>query len=204
MGSDNVIAQTDALAREMGISPAEIERREAFLEFTVEDVHALERTSRQQIELREVDLSALVKELVAELRQQDPGRSADIVIGEGLVVKGDESLLRVMMQNLLGNAWKYTSARFDGRAEISFGSIASAGCDVPVFYVKDNGAGFDMAYAEGMFGLFQRLHGATEYPGEGIGLATVQRIIQRHSGRIWAQASAGTGATFYFTLWEHA
>ena len=162
----------------------------------------LSRTSRQQIDLREVDLSAMAKELVAELRREDPGRSAGVVIEEGLVVKGDEPLLRVMMQNLLGNAWKYTSARPDGRAEISFGSIASAGCDVPVFHVKDNGAGFDMAYAGRMFGMFQRLHGATEYPGEGIGLATTQRIIERHCGRIWAQGAPGRGATFFFTLWE--
>ena len=143
-------------------------------------------------------IAVLAKRLVDELRLQDPGRSAEVVIEEGLVVKGDEPLLGVMMRNLLANAWKYTAARTPAR--ISFGSAALAGGELAVFQVSDNGAGFEMAHADKLFGLFQRLHSAKEYPGEGIGLATAQRIVERHRGRIWAEGAPGAGATFYFSI----
>ncbi|MGH2524756.1 MAG: sensor histidine kinase, partial [Anaerolineales bacterium] len=115
---------------------------------------------------------------------------------EGAVVTGDARLLRVMLENLLGNAWKFTGKR--PQARIEFGVAQRDGARV--YFVRDNGAGFDMAYADKLFGAFQRLHGAHEFPGTGIGLATVQRIVQRHGGRLWAEAGVEQGATFNFTL----
>jgi light-regulated signal transduction histidine kinase (bacteriophytochrome) len=119
-----------------------------------------------------------------------------IEIAPDLVVNGDQALLHAVLQNLIGNAWKFTSNRSDARIEL--GTMPRKG--PPVYFVRDNGAGFDMHYAGQLFGAFQRLHDAREFPGTGIGLATVQRIIQRHGGRIWAESTVGHGATFYFAL----
>jgi signal transduction histidine kinase len=145
-----------------------------------------------------VDLSELAREVAAEVRQGQPDRAARIEVLPDLKVEGDRNLLRDVLMNLLGNAWKFTSKRPD--ALIEFGRDDAA-LESP-FYVHDNGAGFDMAHANKLFKAFQRLHGQEEFEGTGIGLATVQRIVQKHGGRIWAESAPGKGATFYFTLGE--
>ncbi len=124
----------------------------------------------------------------------------DCVIAEGIVVKGDTQLLRAVLENLLGNAWKFTGKKGDARIE--FGMSQRDG--ETAFFVRDNGAGFDMAFVNKLFGAFQRLHTVEEFPGTGIGLATVQRIIHRHRGHVWAEGALAQGATFYFTLPEEA
>ncbi|HTL99378.1 MAG TPA: ATP-binding protein, partial [Holophagaceae bacterium] len=145
-----------------------------------------------------VDLTAAAKAVIADLRQQDPGRAVTTRVQEGLAATGDLHLLRIALDNLLGNAWKYSSRTESARIEVGAAETGEG----RAFFVKDNGAGFDMAYAHKLFGVFQRLHSAEEFPGTGIGLATVSRIIHRHGGRIWAKGEAGKGATFYFTLPE--
>jgi PAS domain S-box-containing protein len=156
----------------------------------------LSRLTRSEMHQEKVDLSALAEEIATRLQETQPDRRAKFIIGSGLTANGDPQLLRVLLENLLGNAWKFTSKI--PRAEIEFG-ISHNG-DKKTFFVKDNGAGFDMTYANKLFGAFQRLHDTAEFPGTGIGLATVQRIINRHSGNIRAEGAVGKGATFYFTL----
>ncbi len=143
-----------------------------------------------------VDLSALAERIIEDLREGSPERKVEVRIGKALVVSGDPNLLAVALNNLLENAWKYTGNR--QRALIEFGLTMDNGEEV--FYIRDNGTGFDMNYANKLFGVFQRLHEAGEFSGTGIGLATVQRVIHRHGGRIWAEAAVGEGATFFFTL----
>jgi signal transduction histidine kinase len=143
-----------------------------------------------------VDLSAIARQLCAEYQARDTGRSARICIEDGLVANGDTRLLRQLLDNLLGNAWKF-SARNE-LSEITFGSGSEG--DGPVYFVRDNGVGFDMAYAEKLFAAFQRLHSGAEFPGSGIGLATSRRIVSRHGGSIWAESAVNCGASFYFTL----
>jgi light-regulated signal transduction histidine kinase (bacteriophytochrome) len=138
----------------------------------------------------------MAEEIIADLRQEEPEREVDVIIEPGLIVNGDSRLLRAVLENLLGNAWKFTGKR--EQARIKVGVTHSE--NYPIYYVKDNGAGFDMAYADKLFGAFQRLHRTTEFQGNGIGLATVQRIIHRHGGKVWAEGEVGKGATFYFTL----
>jgi len=147
-----------------------------------------------------VDLSALATASIARLQRNQPDRRVDVAIREGLVGRGDPRLLTVVFDNLLGNAWKFTGKR-DG-ARIEFG--ASATSSDPVYFVRDNGAGFDMAFAGKLFGVFQRLHSASEFEGTGVGLATVQRIVTRHEGRVWAEGKVDGGATLHFTLNEKA
>jgi PAS domain S-box-containing protein len=160
----------------------------------IDDLLKLSRVSRGELRTETVDLSALAAGIAREFR----GRDVHITIAPGLVVQGDPRLLRIALENLLGNAWKYTSKRRDARIE--FGALERPGGGERVFYVRDNGAGFDMQYADKLFGAFQRLHGANEFEGTGVGLATVQRILRRHGGRIWAEAKVDEGATFYFTV----
>jgi light-regulated signal transduction histidine kinase (bacteriophytochrome) len=143
-----------------------------------------------------LDLSAVVRSVAEDLQRGAPGRSVEFVMTEGLTVEGDSRLLRVAIENLLGNAWKYTSSH--DRARIEFGCNQSNGR--PVYFIRDDGAGFDPRYSARLFGAFQRLHTVTEFPGTGVGLATVQRIIHRHGGEIWAEGAVEVGATFYFTL----
>ena len=143
-----------------------------------------------------VDLSGIVKTILAELQKMEPERQVEGVISEGVVAHGDGRLLRVVLENLLGNAWKFTAKRSQGR--IDFGITLHDG--KTAYFVQDNGAGFDMAYSDKLFGAFQRLHGMKEFPGTGIGLATVQRVIHRHGGRVWAEGEVEKGATFFFTL----
>lgn len=160
---------------------------------------ALSRVTRREMIGQEVDLSALAREIAAELQRNDPHRQAEFIIAEGLVVWGDVHLLRTAMQNLLENAWKFTAPRSTARIEV--GMVERDG--ERIYFVRDNGVGFDMTYADKLFAPFQRLHSASEFPGTGIGLATVQRIVARHGGRIWVEAAVEQGAVFYFTLPGH-
>jgi light-regulated signal transduction histidine kinase (bacteriophytochrome) len=161
----------------------------------IEDLLKLSRVGRAEMQSQPVDLSAIAKSIAADLRKTEPDRQAELVIAPGLRTCGDERLLRITLENLLRNAWKFTSKKSDARIE--FGTVLEP---QPAFFVKDNGAGFDMAYASRLFGVFQRLHSATEFPGTGVGLATVQRVVNRHGGRAWATGAVNDGATFYFTL----
>ena len=162
----------------------------------IDDLLDLSRVTRRELHRQEVDLSALASAVVAGLARAEPERQVEIDIAAGLMGHGDPHLLRLALDNLLGNAWKFTSRRLSARIE--FGARQEG--DRPVYYVSDNGVGFDMAYADKLFGAFQRLHPGHEFPGTGIGLATVHRIVLRHGGRVWAQSEIGQGATFFFTL----
>lgn len=168
------------------------------MEQLIEDLLNLARVNKTEMHREEVDLSAMVKRIADELRQREPQRVVELVIASGASVKGDAHLLRVAMENLLGNAWKYSSNKSSSRIE--FGIRNSDGG--PVYFVKDNGAGFDPRSAQRLFQPFQRLHPISEFPGTGVGLATVQRIIQKHGGNIWADGVVDAGATFSFTLPE--
>jgi signal transduction histidine kinase len=159
----------------------------------------LSRITRAELQREDLDLSAIAQAITADLQRQEPMRQVAFVIADGLCAAGDPRLLRVALENLLGNAWKFTAKR--PQACIRVGQLTQPHGAV-VFFVRDNGAGFDMAYADKLFGAFQRLHREGEFPGTGIGLATVQRIIYRHGGRVWADAALDQGATFYFTLPE--
>jgi PAS domain S-box-containing protein len=156
----------------------------------------LSRVARAQIVPRAIDLTALAQTVAARLREAHPGRLLEFVIGPGLTGTGDAPLLEVALTNLLDNAVKFTHPR--AQARIEFGKIEQD--RETAFFVRDNGVGFDMRYAGLLFGTFQRLHKTAEFPGTGIGLATVQRVIHRHGGRVWAEARVGEGASFYFTL----
>ncbi|MCX8036672.1 MAG: ATP-binding protein [Candidatus Sumerlaeia bacterium] len=162
----------------------------------IEDLLKLSRVTRSQMKRETVHLSDLVREIAAELKMREPQRNVAFTIAEDVVVQGDMRLLRVALENLLSNAWKFTRAV--PHAQITFGVMARDG--KPVYFIRDNGAGFDMKYAHNLFVPFQRLHSASEFPGSGIGLATVRRIIDRHGGKVWAEGEVGKGATFYFTL----
>ena len=164
----------------------------------IESLLTLANVTQSDIRSEPVDLSELARAAAERLRSTQPDRSVTFVIADGLIRSGDARLLGIVFDNLLGNAWKFT--RREPRARIEFGCERNNGC--PVFFVRDNGAGFDMAFASKLFGVFQRLHAAGEFEGTGIGLATVERIIRRHQGRIWAKGEVGGGATFFFTLDE--
>ena len=162
----------------------------------IDDMLNLSRVTRSEMRCETVDLSTLARTITAELQKTQPGRQVEFVITEGLNVNGDARLLRVALENLLGNAWKFTGKQ--PKARIEFGVTRHE--EKPVYYVRDDGVGFDMTYVDKLFAPFQRLHSAEEFPGTGIGLATVQRIILRHGGKVWAEGAVGKGATFYFTL----
>jgi len=157
----------------------------------------LAQVSHQSIAPEPVNLSALARAVASELRQRDPDRAAEIHIQEDLVVHGDARLLRALVENLLGNAWKFTLRRRPARIDVG---RCSGEAKEAVYFVRDNGAGFDMAYADKLFGAFERFHAADDFPGTGIGLATVKRIVQRHRGRVWAEGVVDGGATFFFTI----
>jgi len=162
----------------------------------IDDLLNLSRVTRGEMRYETVDLSALAQTVSMDIQQSQPERDVEFTIAPGLVTKGDAHLLRVVLENLLGNAWKFTNKR--ERARIEFGYAKTDG--QPAYFVRDNGVGFDMAYADRLFGAFQRLHSQKEFEGTGIGLATVQRIIHRHGGSTWAEGAVEQGATFYFTL----
>jgi PAS domain S-box-containing protein len=162
----------------------------------IESLLSLARVTQSDTRRERVDLSELVRISCERLRRLTPERDVELVVGEGISDTGDGRLLGVAFDNMLGNAWKFTRKREHARVE--FGVSHEDG--QAIYFVRDNGAGFDMAFASKLFGVFQRLHTGSEFEGTGIGLATVQRIIRRHGGRIWAQGKIGEGATFYFTL----
>ena len=162
----------------------------------IEGLLGLARLARHEIYRESVDLSSLAACVAQNLRQSDPSRQVAFSISEGARAEGDRQLLEIALQNLLANAWKFTSKQ--PAARIEFGVREENG--PTIFFVRDNGAGFDMAYAANLFGPFQRLHTQEEFQGHGIGLATVQRVIRRHGGHIWAEGEVGRGATFWFTL----
>ncbi|MFM8899833.1 MAG: sensor histidine kinase, partial [Burkholderiales bacterium] len=156
---------------------------------------ALSQLSRQPLGHQRVDLSQLAHYIAEDLRREQPDRAVTFHIAQGLTTQGDPTLLRVVLENLLGNAWKYSSKR--EHAEIWFTAHEN---QAHTYTVRDNGAGFDMRFADRLFGVFQRLHSASDFAGTGVGLASVKRIVQRHGGDIWAQAEVGQGAAFHFSL----
>jgi signal transduction histidine kinase len=164
----------------------------------IDDLLGLSRITRAPMTRDRVDVTTLSRKILAELASREPERRVETSVADGLVGDGDARLVTVLLDNLLGNAWKFTSkqpaARIEVKSELRDGQTA--------FVVSDNGAGFDLKYADKLFAPFQRLHAATEFQGTGIGLATVQRVITRHGGRIWADAAPNHGATFFFTLGE--
>jgi PAS domain S-box-containing protein len=162
----------------------------------IDDLLKLARVTRAELAISDVDLSALAREIADALAKGEPGRQASFEIAPGLGARGDQRLLRIALENLLGNAWKFSAGARPARIEV--GQVPDG--EARPFFVRDNGAGFDMTYAGKLFGAFQRLHDAREFPGTGIGLATVQRIVHKHGGRVWAESAPGRGATFYFTL----
>ena len=162
----------------------------------IDELLHLSRISRQDVKRQDVDLSRIAASLVAELREAQPDRGVAVDIKEGITAFADVQLVKVALSNLLGNAWKFTSKTENARIE--FGAFEQEG--KTVYYVKDNGAGFDQKFAERLFLPFQRLHSEQEFEGTGIGLATVERAVRRHGGRIWAEGKTDEGAAFFFTL----
>jgi PAS domain S-box-containing protein len=162
----------------------------------IDDLLKLSRVSRSELQCEAADLSDMVRAILQTTQENSPDRIVDITVQDGIMVPGDPYLLQIALRNLLDNAWKFTGK--EARPRIEFGSAVKDG--ETIYYVRDNGAGFDMAYVDKLFGAFQRLHTTEEFAGTGIGLATVQRIISRHGGRVWAEGEVGKGATFYFTL----
>ena len=162
----------------------------------IDNLLDLSRITRSELVRGALDLTSIAHEVTGRLRRQNPKQDVSTVVADGLLAEGDARLLTVVFENLLGNAWKFSSKRADATIEV--GAVDRDARRA--FFVRDNGAGFDMAYAAKLFGVFQRLHSSAEFEGSGIGLATVQRIIHRHGGRVWAEGEVGRGATFFFTL----
>lgn len=163
----------------------------------IDDLLNLSRLSRVPLNAELINLSSIAQHILQDLRRAEPQRIVDTVVAPNITVRGDPRLMKVVLENLLSNAWKFSTKQEFARIE--FG-LQEGGVDERVYFVSDNGAGFDMTYANKLFGVFQRLHTNTEYPGIGIGLAIVQRIIHRHGGKVWAEGTPDVGATFYFTL----
>ncbi|MGH6725793.1 MAG: sensor histidine kinase [Pseudolabrys sp.] len=163
----------------------------------IDDLLALSRVTRGGLDRTETNLSALAKDVVRRLKQGAPKRRVEFIIADGIVAHCDDRLLTIAFENLLGNAWKFTGKRDNARIEVGI-----SGSNPQVYFVRDNGVGFEMSHASKLFGVFQRLHPKDEFEGTGVGLVTVQRIVRGHGGRIWAEAAVGSGATFFFTLEE--
>jgi signal transduction histidine kinase len=163
----------------------------------IEGLMALSHVTRQQLQHEDVDISKIAGDILAMLRRLEPGRHATVHIEEKLHARADGRLMASLLENLLGNAWKFTSGQ--AHAVISVGRASQSPSEI-VFFVRDNGAGFEMALASQLFNAFERLHDAAEFPGMGIGLATVNRVAVRHGGRVWAESAPGQGACFYVAL----
>ena len=161
----------------------------------IDSLLTLSQVAREEIHDEEVDLSEMASTVAVELSKSTPKNHVEVVIEKGVKARGDARLLRIVMENLLGNAWKYTSKQPNPRIE--FGMLKENDESI-IYYVRDNGVGFDMAYKDKLFMPFERLHPRDEYPGTGVGLATVKRIVHRHGGRVWAESGVGDGAVFYF------
>ncbi|MCJ7565177.1 MAG: response regulator [Candidatus Aminicenantes bacterium] len=162
----------------------------------IDDLLLLSHVARVELKKSKIDLTALARSIMQELQKTQPERQVEFVPAPGLAASGDPNLMRTLLENLLSNAWKFTSKK--PQARIEFGMTYHD--DKPVFFIQDNGAGFDMTYADNLFKPFQRLHSLAEFPGTGIGLASVRRIVHRHGGRVWAKGKPNEGATFYFTI----
>lgn len=162
----------------------------------IDNLQKLSSITRQEMSWEKVDLAAIAAAIIARLRESEPGRAVEFYVPDRLEVHGDPGLLAEVMENLLNNAWKFTRKTAKARIEMGF----APGEGGAVYFVRDNGSGFDMAYVNKLFRPFQRLHAQDEFPGSGIGLSIVRRVIERHGGRVWAEAAENTGAAFYFTL----
>jgi light-regulated signal transduction histidine kinase (bacteriophytochrome) len=162
----------------------------------IDDLLRLSRVNRGEMQRTQVDLSSIARRVAAKLREAHPGRAVEFSIGQNLTARGDARLLEIVLTNLLDNAVKFTGTR--PQAHIEFAESLREG--KAAFYVRDNGVGFEMRHASTLFGAFQRLHKVSEFPGTGIGLATVKRVIHRHGGEVWSEAEVDRGATFGFTL----
>jgi two-component system, sensor histidine kinase and response regulator len=182
---------------EVGDLMARIQSSVARMNALIEDLLSLAKAARAPVHRRSVDLTAMAREIAAKLQADTPDRRIDWTILENLRASGDPGLLRVVLENLLANAWKYTGKTAHAHIEVG---VETQPDHSAAFYVRDNGAGFDMKYADRLFGAFQRLHTEQEFAGTGVGLATVQRIVHKHGGRIWAEAELDRGAIFRFTL----
>ncbi len=197
--SDRVLTKYFDLLDEEGKDLLQrINRSGERMETLIEALLTFSKVTRGEMQCESVDLSSICRSIARELKKTNPDRRVEFAIPKGLMVEGDQRLLRLVMENLLGNAWKFTKCRENARIEL--GSEIRDG--KRAIFVRDNGAGFDMAWASKLFCVFERLHPASEYPGTGIGLATVQRIIQRHGGCIWGEGEVGKGATFYFSMMQ--
>ncbi|HNB53400.1 MAG TPA: histidine kinase N-terminal 7TM domain-containing protein [Anaerolineales bacterium] len=185
-----------------GINPdaqhyiSRIKSASAQMKELIDGLLALAHVSRAQIQKTEVDLSRIAQEIIVDLQQTDPNRKVDWSVHLGLYTEGDARLLRAVLENFLSNAWKFTRHQLTAKIEFGMNQVSNQ----EIYFVRDNGAGFDQTYADKLFAPFQRLHRSDEFEGTGIGLATVQRIIHRHGGQVWAEGHVGQGATFYFTL----
>lgn len=166
----------------------------------IDDMLKLSRLSRAKMHHEQIDLSAMARRVATDLQAREPQRQVEFRIGEHLTARGDVGLINSLMENLLGNAWKFSSKRADALIEFGALDLPEGEAGTTTFFVRDNGAGFDMTYSDKLFGAFQRLHTAQQFPGTGVGLAFVQRVINRHGGRVWADGAPDQGATFYFTL----
>jgi light-regulated signal transduction histidine kinase (bacteriophytochrome) len=166
----------------------------------IDDLIKLSVVTRTEMEPMSADLTALAHSIIARMEKENADRKINFIIQPGLSTQGDINLLEIVLTNLFDNACKFTRTRVQAQIEFGMKNIEGK----PVFFIRDNGVGFDMRYAQNLFGAFQRMHKLSEFPGTGIGLATVQRIIHRHNGRIWAEAQLDGGATFYFTIMEKA
>jgi PAS domain S-box-containing protein len=193
------------LARELGPEPGpkvahcldRITQAVSHMGTLIDGLLALSDVARRPLVVQDVDLSRIAADILGMLERNEPTRSATIAVQPGLAVRGDGRLLTALLENLLGNAWKFTAAR--PHTEIAFGRAGQSRAE-SVFFLRDNGAGFDMADAANLFTAFERLHQASEFPGSGIGLATVHRVVTRHGGRVWAESVRGEGSCFYFSL----